>query len=232
MLGLARTTREMQFGPPSGTPQLITKLGGQPWWPKGVPRPECRSGHRMSFVLQIALSDVPSLDQSGLLSFHYCQECAADGNMSFGYGDTNTGYHLRVFGFTELTATDDVGIVAESIVPDHSVVFRNVTEVPTCEDAGIAWEATPEDYPVGESDLDANIYPGLVHVSRSKIAGWPSWVQSPEWPDNDRGTWAFLAQLDWEIGGSAPWAGGGYAYLFLRDATSAAPVAELVLQTT
>jgi uncharacterized protein YwqG len=68
-------------------------------------------------------------------------------------------------------------------------------------------------------------------MPRSKVGGWPSWVQEPNWPHKSSDDWLFLGQLDYHLGVDAPWSAGGYAYLFLsRDPESR--IGEILLQTT
>src|ERR1041385_8293909 len=210
ILRLARTTRQMLFSSPESLPGIRTKLGGIPWWPQGITRPSCSSGHQMAFIAQVSLSDVPGLNSSGLLSFHYCLECVYEGSMAFGHGFDGAGYRVDVFPSSQLVARDHLGQVAETVVPDCSVAFRGVIEIPTPDDAGINWEDLPFDYAENKTgDLDENVYPGLVHVARSKVGGWPTWVQAAQWPDDDPEAWMFVVQLDYEVGEEVPWAGGG-----------------------
>ena len=96
-----RPTREMIIT--SGDPgcEPITKISGVPWWPTGLSRPTCGNGHPMSFMAQFRLSDIPLFEsqRDSLVSFHYCEQCSYEGNMSFGwnadYGNI-TGYDVSV----------------------------------------------------------------------------------------------------------------------------------------
>lgn len=235
VLKVAKETRELKLGPPGAAVLPITKVSGAPWWPRGVARPQCTGGHRMSFMLQVRLDDVPGLSEtsSALASFHYCQQCSYEGKMSWGWdaGGGDSGYDVRVFRRTDGVDVDGLGVTGELVLPAHSVILRPVLEVPALEDLPFAWEELPKDYPAGKDDFDEDIYPGLKHISRSKVGGWPTWVQTPRWPDQDPQGWRFLAQLDWALGERAPWAAGGYAYLFL-PADGDLAQGELVLQTT
>ena len=69
--------------------------------------------------------------------------------------------------------------------------------------------------------------------NRSKLGGWPAWVQNPELPRCDSGeTMIFVAQIDWVVGAAAPWGGGGYAYLFAAPRSCGPRAGELVISTT
>ncbi len=88
--GLSRDCLRLEGSAGDLGPVPVTKLGGEPWWPEGTPRPVCRKGsHRMAFVAQVLLCNVPGLERFGshLYSFHYCQECTLAGDMSFGWSD-------------------------------------------------------------------------------------------------------------------------------------------------
>ena len=86
---------------------------------------------------------------------------------------------------------------------------------------------------MAKDDFDEQAYPGLAHVMRCKVGGWPSWVQNPEWPECPKsGRMMFVAQLDWDLGRETSWGGGGYAYLFACPGSCRAQSAELVIQTT
>lgn len=229
-----RTTRRMRLraGDPGCLP--VTKISGSPWWPASRPRPRCGLGHSMSFMAQVRLADVPGLEERReLLSFHYCQQCAYDGRMSFGcHDDGAEGYEVTLLTADEKKATDGLATVAEVVIPPRRVALRNVREVPGYEQTSIMLPDLPDDYPGGKDDFDERIYPGCRHVARSKLGGWPSWVQPPEPPTIREGeVLHFVAQLDCELCEDTTWAGGGYAYLFLVVDESDKPRGELVVQT-
>jgi len=236
MLKLAKPTRELQVQPGGQEPEPITKISGQPWWPEGIERPKCKHGHYMNFVAQILLSDVPGLGlpDNTLLSFHYCETCTMEGRMPFGWEDKeNQGYDLSILQDIDKRKSDARGFVATQYGPSYKVAFRELNEVPAYEDADINSTDLPKDYPQGKDDFDENIYPGLKHVSKSKIGGWPNWAQYPVWPcDEDGKKYEFIAQLDYMLFEKAAWAGGGYAYLFIIRETDSKLKGELIIQTT
>lgn len=198
-------------------------------------RPRCPRNHSMAFMAQVLLSDVPELTgNAGLLSFHYCVGCQDAGDMSFGASDTsNRGYSVVMF--TDLDRVGDgLGQTVPSPLPSHSVSFSDVIEVPAMEDlAEEELGALPPDYPAGDDDFDEQVWPGVVHVARSKLGGWPHWQQSAEWPECVHGSrMVFVGQLDFELGENAGLAGGGYAYLFVCPSSCPVRCGELVIQTT
>jgi len=237
MLKHAKTTREFQTLEGGIEPLPVTKIAGQPWWPEDVPRPKCKDGHTMNFVAQILLSDVslPDMPRNVLLSFHYCDECSMEGKMSWGWRDSqNRGYDLSIFYDVDQRKSDSLGLVASSLAKSYCISFRDLEEVPHDEeDAHINRFDLPKDYPQKKDDFDENIYPGLKHIAKSKIGGWPTWVQYPEWPRNDfNQKFLFLGQLDWVLFSGCAWSTGGYAYLFIAEDESAKLKAELLIQTT
>jgi hypothetical protein len=121
-----RPCGELQLTPGEPGAVPVTKISDEPWWPGGVPRPACDSADLMSFVAQFALADVPGLERRFLASFHYCQQCALDGEMSFGWRGPRPGrgYNLTVFGISAATEPDAVGPVAPAMLLPHSVSLR------------------------------------------------------------------------------------------------------------
>lgn len=230
-----RPTRRLLLTPGDAGPAPVTKIGGAPWWPRDRPRPACGHGHQMAFIAQVRLSDVPAHGDDALLSFHYCLECADEGRMSFGRSEAQAGQDGYVVARIAVDATgpDEKGIVAPTCLPSMGVAFAETDEVLGLEDAwALELELPPDLFSEGEDDLDENIGLGLVHVARSKIGGWPHWQQTPEWPTCSEGRrMRFVLQLDHELGEEAPWAGGGYAYLFACGPECVHPGGELVIQT-
>lgn len=232
-----QVTRELILTPGDPGPLCITKLSGLPWWPAGTARPVCERGHAMPFVAQIRLSDVPILAQGEdcLLSFHYCEQCVSEGNMAWGWNDkANKGYDISIFFDLDTKKPDREGLLHDPILDAYEVSFREVLEVPhDYQEVGLRFADRPGDYPQKTGDFDEHIYPGLVHVAKSKVGGWPTWVQGPEWPEAQLGeTIRFVCQLDWGVCDRAPWCVGGYAYLFVREREGKALEGQLVIQVT
>jgi uncharacterized protein YwqG len=195
----------------------------------------CAKGHAMSFIAQVLLADVPALNEYSdkLLSFHYCDECSKEGKMSFGWGGPNSeGYDVTIHETTTETQMDGLGLLAESIVDAYSASFRDVEEVPGYADTCVLFTKRPEDYPAGKSDFDEEIYPGLIHVARSKLGGWPTWEQSPQWPRDRPQEWlGFVLQFDLHLCPNTPWCNGN-AYIFVKPSKEGGLRGEFVLQVT
>lgn len=218
-------------------PIVVTKIGGVPWWPLGRPRPKCERGHHMVFVAQVLLSDVCSFQEytKALLSFHYCQKCVEQGNMAWGRDDRdNKGYDVSVFINVPDKEADGAGLVTQPLLKPYEISLRAVGEVPSsCEELGITFAEAPHDYPQGTHEFDEHVYPGLMHVGACKVGGWPSWVQSPEWPTTPGGDrLTFVAQLDSRIWEESAWCCGGYAYLFAEQVEGKGWIGQLVIQVT
>lgn len=237
MLKFTKPTREFLVKEGQEEPLPVTKIAGQPWWPEEVERPKCKHGHAMNFIAQILLSDVPlpNMPENALLSFHYCDQCTQEGRTSYGFFDIeNKEYNLSVFYGIDKLKNDTRGLLASSLTKSYKVSFRDVEEVPggLAADANIEHVDLPKDFPQGKNDFDEDIYPGLKHVSRSKIGGWPSWVQFPEWPVEEGKKYTFLGQLDWMLFNGCPWCIGGYAYLFIIGEDKSKLKADLLIQVT
>ena len=235
-----RPVREMILtsGDPGCAP--ITKISGVPWWPSDRPRPRCNHGHAMSFMAQFRLSDVPTFEsyRDSLVSFHYCQECSYNGNMSFGWncsqGNTK-GYDVSVINAIGDKQADGLGTIAELVIDPQLVTFRDAMDAPGYQDTvnSLDLPSTPDDYPQGIDDFDENIYPAVIHIAKRKVGGWPTWVQYPQPPETTaQERLHFIGQLDWWLCDRATWCAGGYAYLFLISSEDQALRGELALQTT
>jgi uncharacterized protein YwqG len=191
----------------------------------------------MAFQFQLRLKEVPGFsDDDGLLSFHYCEQCGFEGHMAFGWNHTeDRGYDVRLIERVDGTTADELGSVAKSPLDPSSITFTEVSEIPAHFDwPRDLWARVPDDiYDPLPDDLAETLGYGLTHVSRSKVGGWPSWVQNPEWPScPHHGKLVFVAQIDWDVGQDAAWANGGYAYLFACPSTCPERKAEFLLQTT
>ncbi len=214
------------FGDPGAVP--VTKLGGAPWWPAGTERPICEHGHQMLFIAQIRLDEVPGIELERpptLLSFHYCEQCMADGNMAFGWHDKGRQLRYRVSLFTELEKTpiDELGIVVNDCSREEPKLptFHDGVEVMCLSEI---WEEFPgRDVP----DLQ-NIF----NEERSKLGGWPYWWHEPEYPEDELGNpMQFVAQLHLEDCPDRAWACGS-AYLYVSEFTEDEPEAEFIMQST
>jgi hypothetical protein len=187
----------------------------------------------MAFLAQVRLSDVPALAHDcGLLSFHYCLACADAGRMSFGRSDVrHRGYAVTLFEDSAFVP-DALGVIVRGCLPAAMASFSDVDEVPGLEDArALDLELPPDLFSEGADDWDENIGLGLVHVARSKVGGWPHWQQTPEWPTCHEGRrMTFGMQIDYDLGAKSPWAGGGYAYVFLCGTECRDREADLVVQ--
>lgn len=251
-LKFLKPTRRLVLEPGDPGQLPMTKIGGVPWWPEGKKRPHCPDGHAMSFIAQIRLSDVPGFEgDPGLLSFHYCQECSYEGNMAFGWTSTDDStydpldsqrYDLTIFTDMENTPVDGLGIIAEDVESPYSVTFSDRMETPDWDESNeipelseLVSEADEDeiDFMMQDAyDFDESQFPDLVHIPVSKLGGWPSWVQYPEWPrDYPTEPLIFLAQLSPMGEDNETWC-NGLAYLFIHPISSKDRKAKLLLQFT
>ncbi len=247
LLRYLKPTRRLVLEPGDPGQIQVTKIGGVPWWPEGVQRPHCSHGHALSFIAQFLLSDVPGLgEECGLLSFHYCQECAYEGNMPQGWSDCDdspdlTAYDLTIFSDLSVAA-DNLGIIAEDVESPYSVTYSDRMETPDWDEsteipelADLVNAASDEEIDFMMQDaysFDESRFPDLVHIPVSKLGGWPSWVQYPEWPrDHPDEELVFIAQLSPSENQMETWV-NGLAYIFIQPASYPDRKAKLLLQYT
>lgn len=254
ILAARKPTRIAILLPGEPGPVPRTKVGGVPLWPLDTLRPRCSRGHPMSFVIQVRLADVPGwADDPGLLSFHYCMSCAGDGRMAFGLDDslnppTHKGYAIDLFPNAEDLLADGLGEVPsleelssegfpdEGFFPPARVDWLEVAEVMSLEETPEPWGEKPDvDYAVIEelTELQTTPRDTPLHISMTKVGGWPAWDHYPVRPSCPAGhELAFVAQLHYWQFPQAPWAGGGHAFLFACDSSCPSRFGELVIQTT
>lgn len=226
---LSRPFKRMEFKPGDVGQVPVTKLGGVPWWPANIERPKCVDGHNMSFVAQIRLDDVPGLERPPtLVSFHYCDRCTDDGKMPWGWEDKGRQLRYRLSIFPDIEqGVDGLGLVADSRIVPQMPTFHGGTESLGIEDIWKRFPETSVPYGISNYGLD-----DVFHEQRSKLGGWPSWVQHPLRPKDEQGEkMRFFAQLDLYDCPESSWA-NGYAYLFISEAADEVQEAELVIQTT
>lgn len=177
LAALSRDCRRLEETPGDPGPLPITKLGGEPWWPKGTPRPICRrSSHPMAFIAQIRLADVPGCERllSHLYSFHYCHECTLAGDMSFGWTPPDQPSQPIPFPTIKQRLLNRLGISPIPTLPSwedsqsyDTRIFSHVDDVPADKLGAIAESPlkpmllntvpasevpTPDDYPEGVHD--------------------------------------------------------------------------------
>jgi uncharacterized protein YwqG len=212
-----RPYARMDFSPNDPGQVAITKLYGAPWWPKNTARPTCIDGHKMSFIGQFRLDEVPGREQPpSLLSFHFCEQCMYDGKLPFGWKDKGHQLRYNVSIFSDLDASvDALGIVADSSDAPLTPVLEKGVETLNIEDI---WEKFPETRePGGIPDLDT-----IPHENQSKLGGWPSWLQNPNRPTDKNGNeMQFVGQIILH---------DGYCYLFASKFAKGAQEAEMILQ--
>jgi hypothetical protein len=182
-------------------------------------------------MLQVRLADVPGLQgfEDALLSFHYCPECIPWGLLED--GTREPGYDVSVFRNVDQTEYDGMGIVSELNADPCTVSFRDFKEVPGIQDR---WRLFPSTSgPGGASIFDEDVYPESYGFEGSQLGGWPSWDQTPCWPESEDGEVHFVGQLDFCIPAEgAIWMGGGHAMLFLTVSSHGSVRAEYIAQTT
>jgi hypothetical protein len=189
--------------------------------------------------MQINTKDIPWFANWKMISFHYCQECAFDWEMSWGYLDElwENKYNISVFNNFELLESDDLGIVSNfQPVPDLWVELLSFVDVPSYEDKSEFCDENIEDWDVLDAFSEARdyFYEGIncpderlikyKHYTESKIGWYPTWWQLPEYPNKNM---KFIAQIGGGIGDTCwcTWT----AYLFFDIEKNKW---ELVIQTT
>ena len=189
----------------------------------------------MAFMIQILLNDVPALEarNKSLLSFHYCTQCMYDGRMAWGFQDAeNRGYDVRVIDSVESKEPDNLITLGEATLPPSAVTFSDFLEVPSADDMSEKVRASLQDDYFQSGDFEENNYRGLIHRPLCKVGGWPSWVQSAEWPTVGAKKMDFICQIDAAVGERSAWGGGGFAYLFISPSEVSPKIGELFIQTT
>jgi uncharacterized protein YwqG len=131
--------------------------------------------------------------------------------------DLQTDQSLR----TRIEAALSQGVITE-IPSDQTNGFRSydTAPAPSKSDGGADWVywTYPEEFHDGD---------------QTKIGGWPNWDQDESWPTLlSKDSPIFVAQIDFGLGSSTAWGGGGKAYLFVSPPKSSPRVGVFVIQNT
>jgi uncharacterized protein YwqG len=183
-----------------GGPVTGSKFCGTPWIGKDVPWPDCGHCHKpLRLFLQLDLGDLPAeLGRpfgTGLLQLFYCTRDECQGYGGWGpFADdlsrvrvvhpTGTGPKTsvprqdgsfppkRIVGwkrFTDLPKPEEHRELGLKYVYDHKAGTVRLE----CDELGVVFENIRDSY---LAENIANSEPG------DKLAGWPAWVQSVEYP--------------------------------------------------
>jgi hypothetical protein len=146
--------------------------------------------------------------------------------MPWGWKDDGQQRRYSVCLFDNLMLeVDGLGIIAESSTDARIPKLHDGIESLSREDI---WSKYPRTSGPGKlSGFD------LAHEYGSKLGGWPGWVQSPEYPEDDSGNeMKFVGQLAYKDSPRNSWANGA-VYLFVSDYCSEEEQqAEMLIQAT
>lgn len=164
-----------------------SKFSGKPWLAETENWPTCGiCGKKMQLFVQLNLDNLPQeLNNqfgSGLLQMFYCTNsdvmCEVQAEAYFPFAKST---FLRVVNPTAGKAAANIGIPLPGVIPDYFPAkiitgwvqkedFPNLDEI---ESLGLKLTDTAWD------EIADNYYPH----GGDKLAGWPAWVQSIEYPD-------------------------------------------------
>ena len=174
-----RPVTEAGDGPPDAS-----KVAGTPWIPAGGARPACPNcGRPIQLFLQLNTAHLPEAVRGtfgdGLLQLFYCtsQEpmCDVDCQAFFPFADSVVARLVVPEGAPEADPAD----VVDPLPPRRIVGWEAADDYPSPEEAfGLGAE-------LSDDEADAAWEAG-VPLEGDKLAGWPLWVQSVEYPDCPR----------------------------------------------
>lgn len=218
----------------------VTKFWGIPFWPKGLDRPICNKWHNLSFIMQINTDDVFDFQDGNLVSFHYCEECTMEWDMSWWYldEDNTNRYKISIFKDVNKIEKDSLWIVSKTTPIDELwVELKQIIDVPCYEDINDYCINNKYDDEIKDKFFELTNFldwedvfidkrfEWYIHSWETKLWWYPSWWQTPEYFENTN--MKFICQISWDLWDTAwqTWA----AYLFVDMKSS---IWELVIQTT
>jgi len=217
-----RKTNKVITDKQSNIQWIVSKFWWTPYWPKWIERPKCEKWHNLHFILQILSDDIPSFEKWHLISFHYCDECAREWNMSWGHKDEKRDkYDVRIFRNIKDYKPDNINFEFNySPIEEMSIELQSFEDMP-CDQIEF-------DYDLWKENSIRSL--AWMHqtntVEGSKFWWWPFWMQNEEYPKDKslKFIWQ-INMMDWK---NTAWATGA-AYLFVDFKNWKW---ELVIQTT
>lgn len=192
---------------PGESPLILSKFSGTPWLPSGEEWPRCRNcGEPIAMFLQLDLDELPEeLGQpfgSGLIQFFYCI------NLKSGCEQTSDSWspfskaHLIRIVQPDRPGRTDLTPLFESTLPSRTITgwdrFDDKPGFEEYEENGLTIEHEQGSDDTQHLKVDCPEL-GLSEISLAplpsdddpfdrcspgdKLAGWPHWIQSPEYPD-------------------------------------------------
>ncbi len=196
-----------------------------------------------------------------LFTFHYCLTCMREGASHYGVHDLefqlknrpvgHLGYGVQLFDSPGRLEPDAPDAPSGQVIPAQTVAFERRDEVmssadyygdgvyrgpefplriPTVEEY---WQrrSTQAEYPVDEGEFRDLDLPDFSNEACSKLGGWPSWYNYPDWLVCPHGNqFTFVGQLDFEALEDGPWGGGGRGFFWVCPPTCPDRVGEMVCQ--
>ncbi len=152
---------------------LSSKFSGIPWLAKGEAWPLCQCcGRELTFFLQLSLESLPNELQGkfgeGLLQMFYCPHC--DDWKPF-----SVGHLVRLLQPQNIGNTSTI-LPATTLPAKKIIAWEAFDDYPTYDE----WDDL--DIPVQISDRVAEAAQDMLTKEGDKLAGWPYWLQSVEYP--------------------------------------------------
>lgn len=164
-----------------------TKFSGKPWLDETESWPKCGiCGKEMQLFVQLNLDRLPQeLNRqfgSGLLQMFYCtnsdQECEVEAEAYFPFAKSTL---LRVVNPSAGKAAGNIEIPSPAVIPDYFPAklitgWTQKVDYPNSEEIeSLGLKLTNDEWDeIADSDFP---------LGGDKLAGWPAWVQSIEYPD-------------------------------------------------
>lgn len=203
-----------------------SKLGGQPYWPKGEPFPVNPDGVQLFFLAQINFAEAPPLagfPDSGILQFYITD----DGLYGMGEEDREAQHNFRVLYFPAPLSDPD------ALTTDFSFL-RDYDDVPLDPARSFALHFEPGRGPMPESDYRfdalfgedffgrfgaeewnvAEAYNDIADAAGHRIGGYAEFTQEDPREADDPMELLFQLDTDNKIG--CRWGDMGVANFFIR----------------
>ncbi len=218
--------------PARATSWWESKVGGQPYLPKGTPFPTAPDGRELVFLAQVNFADMPRLEpfpEHGIVQFYINDDDLY--GMDFDDGENPDSFRVLFFPIpvpdesalqTRFIQRDDYDLLPHHPEVSHPLVFERAEEVAPITDYRF-WQTFGTGFfqQFGEQEWDVqDAFGRAVRSQGHKVGGYAFFTQDD--PRRADDPMLLLFQLDSDEGMDLMWGDMGVGHFFIREKDLAA----------